>query len=83
MISHPAHAAVRDDDMATQHRLLKNFFMPYLKIRNRMQGYAVSIVKAGARIVGHDGGPVRPPLTDLRADEVAALAELIQALGPQ
>ena len=42
------YEAVRDDDMATQHRLLKNFFMPYLEIRNRVQGYAVSIIKAGA-----------------------------------
>jgi len=75
------YEAVRDDDMATQHRLLKDFFMPYLEIRNRMAGYAVSIVKAGAKIVGHDAGPVRPPLTDLKADEVAQLAALIDKLG--
>lgn len=75
------YEAVRDDDMATQHRLLKDFFMPYLEIRNRMPGYAVSIVKAGARIVGHDAGPVRPPLTDLKADEVTQLAALIDKLG--
>ncbi len=30
--------AVANDDMATQHRLLKDFFMPYLAIRNRMAG---------------------------------------------
>lgn len=77
------YVAVRDDDMATQHRLLKQFFMPYLKIRNRVPGYAVSIVKAGATLVGHGGGPVRPPLTDLKPDEVEQLAALIQALGPQ
>ena len=75
------YEAVRDDDMATQHRLLKDFFMPYLEIRNRMPGYAVSIVKAGARIVGHDAGPVRPPLTDLKADEYRQLAALIEKLG--
>lgn len=77
------YEAVRDDDMATQHRLLKQFFMPYLAIRNRGQGYAVSIVKAGATIVGHGAGPVRPPLTDLKADEMAALKALIDELGPQ
>jgi 5-dehydro-4-deoxyglucarate dehydratase len=77
------YEAVRDDDMATQHRLLKDFFMPYLDIRNRGQGYAVSIVKAGAKIVGHDAGPVRTPLTDLKADEYDALASLISKLGPQ
>ena len=75
--------AVANDDQATQHRLLQDFFMPYLAIRNRMQGYAVSIVKAGARIVGHDAGPVRPPLTDLKPAEVEQLAARIQPLGAQ
>ncbi|MDM0113412.1 5-dehydro-4-deoxyglucarate dehydratase [Variovorax sp. J22R133] len=75
--------AVANDDMATQHRLLKDFFMPYLDLRNRMQGYAVSIIKAGAKIVGHDAGPVRTPLTDLKADEIEMLKVLIDKLGPQ
>jgi 5-dehydro-4-deoxyglucarate dehydratase len=75
--------AVANDDMATQHRLLKQFFMPYLAIRNRTQGYAVSIVKAGAKLVGHDAGPVRAPLTDLKPAEMEELHALIKALGPQ
>ena len=75
--------AVAKDDMATQHRLLKQFFMPYLAIRNKGQGYAVSIVKAGAKLVGHDAGPVRAPLTDLKPAEMEELRALIQALGPQ
>jgi 5-dehydro-4-deoxyglucarate dehydratase len=75
--------AVAQDDMATQHRLLREFFMPYLAIRNRTQGYAVSIVKAGAKIVGHDAGPVRAPLTDLKPAEMEELAALIKTLGPQ
>ena len=75
--------AVAADDIKTQHRLLKEFFMPYLELRNRVPGYAVSIVKAGARIVGHDAGPVRPPLSDLHAGEVEQLGRLIAALGPQ
>src|SRR5689334_2033573 len=45
------YRAVATDDTATQHRLLKDFFMPYLATRNKGQGYAVSIVKAGAKIV--------------------------------
>jgi 5-dehydro-4-deoxyglucarate dehydratase len=77
------YEAVRTDDMATQHRLLKDFFMPYLALRNRGQGYAVSIVKAGAALVGHSAGPVRAPLTDLKPDELAALDALIRTLGPQ
>ena len=75
--------AVAAEDMATQHRLLRDFFMPYLAIRNRVQGYAVSIVKAGAKLVGHDAGPVRAPLTDLKPAEMEELAALIRKLGPQ
>ena len=75
--------AVAADDLKTQHRLLHDFFMPYLAIRNKMQGYAVSIVKAGAKIVGHDAGPVRAPLTDLKPSEMEELAALIKTLGPQ
>jgi 5-dehydro-4-deoxyglucarate dehydratase len=77
------YRAVAADDPKTQHQLLKDFFMPYLEIRNRMPGYAVSIVKAGARLVGHDAGPVRAPLTDLKPDEMEALKALIDRLGPQ
>ena len=77
------YEAVRNDDHATQHRLLHDFFMPYLEIRNRGAGYAVSIVKAGAKLAGHDAGPVRPPLTDLKPEEMDQLASLISALGPQ
>ncbi len=77
------YEAVRTDDMATQHRLLKSFFMPYLELRNSCEGYAVSIVKAGATLVGHSAGPVRAPLTDLKPNELAQLKALIDQLGPQ
>ncbi len=73
--------AVAKDDVATQNRLLDTFFLPYLDIRNKAAGYAVSIIKAGATIVGHDAGPVRPPLTDLKPAEVEQLASLIAAAG--
>jgi len=77
------YRAVAADDLGTQHRLLQDFFMPYLELRNRVPGYAVSIVKAGARIVGRDAGPVRPPLSDLTPDEAEQLGRLIARLGPQ
>jgi len=77
------YRAVASDDHATQNRLLDAFFLPYLEIRNRSAGYAVSIVKAGARLAGHDAGPVRAPLTELKTDEVERLAALMSKLGPQ
>jgi 5-dehydro-4-deoxyglucarate dehydratase len=70
-------------DMDTTNRLLDQFFLPYLEIRNRKAGYAVSIVKAGARLVGHGAGPVRAPLTDLTPEEDEMLRQLILGQGPQ
>jgi 5-dehydro-4-deoxyglucarate dehydratase len=77
------HRFVTAGDEAAVGRLLDAFFLPLLAIRNRSPGYAVSIVKAGCRIVGRAAGPVRPPLVDLTADETERLAALIDAVGPQ
>jgi 5-dehydro-4-deoxyglucarate dehydratase len=75
-----AHAA---GDTTTTNRLIDEFFLPYIAIRNQGHGYAVSIVKAGAAIVGHGARPVRPPLSELKRGEAEALAALIQRLGSQ
>ncbi|MNC64972.1 putative 5-dehydro-4-deoxyglucarate dehydratase [compost metagenome] len=75
--------AIARDDHATVSKLIDDFFLPYLDIRNRKPGYAVSIVKAGTRIAGYDAGPVRTPLTDLTGAECEMLAALIHKMGPQ
>ena len=75
--------AIARDDHATVGKLIDDFFLPYLDIRNRKAGYAVSIVKAGARIAGYDAGPVRTPLTDLTDEEYQMLAALMDKMGPQ
>ena len=77
------YRAIAADDHATVGKLIDDFFLPYLKIRNRRAGYAVSIVKAGAKLVGHDAGPVRAPLTDLTEEEMGMLDVLIKKLGAQ
>ena len=75
--------AVAADDTATQRQLFDQFFLPLVALRNRCAGYAVSMVKAGAKLVGKGAGPVRPPLVDLNSDEEKTLEGLINALGPQ
>ncbi|AYN95555.1 5-dehydro-4-deoxyglucarate dehydratase [Pseudomonas sp. LTJR-52] len=77
------YKAIAGDDHETVGKLIDDFFLPYLDIRNRCAGYAVSIVKAGAKIAGYDAGPVRAPLTDLKPDEYERLAALMDKLGPQ
>ncbi|KGF66622.1 MULTISPECIES: 5-dehydro-4-deoxyglucarate dehydratase [Pseudomonas] len=75
--------AIAKDDHETVGKLIDDFFLPYLDIRNRKHGYAVSIVKAGAKLAGYDAGPVRAPLTDLTSDEVDMLAALMDKQGKQ
>ena len=62
------------------HAGLKNFILPLIAIRNRKKGYAVSIIKAGMKVIGRDSGPVRSPLTDLTESEMAELAALVAKL---
>jgi 5-dehydro-4-deoxyglucarate dehydratase len=71
------YAAVRRRDHAHVYRELREFVIPYVEIRNRKKGYAVSIVKAGMRGIGRPAGPVRLPLVDLDAAELEALTKLI------
>jgi 5-dehydro-4-deoxyglucarate dehydratase len=70
-------------DTAFTNKIIDDFFLPYVALRNRGHGYAVSIVKAGATIIGHGAGPVRPPLSDLKPDEVEELRVLMAKVGPQ
>lgn len=71
------YAALRGGDRATCERILNQFFYPFMEIRSRAKGYAVSAVKAGVRLQGFAAGPVRPPLKDLTPQEEADLAALI------
>lgn len=72
------YKAVRAGDQAYVMDQLRNFVLPYIALRDQGRGYAVSIVKAGMRIIGRDAGPVRSPLTDLSAQEEAQLRTLIE-----
>lgn len=60
---------------------LCEFILPLIQIRNRRKGYAVSIIKAGMRVIGRDSGPVRSPLADLTAGEQAELAALVDRIS--
>ena len=73
--------AMRADDRATMARLLADFFYPFMDIRDRQPGYAVSAIKAGVRLRGFAAGPVRSPLTDLTGEEEAMLATLVEKAG--
>lgn len=71
------YRALRGHDQPVLDRMIQDFFLPYLDIRNRRPGYAVSIIKAGLRLTGRPAGPVRTPLVDLTPKDEADLAALL------
>ena len=71
------YAAVRRRDHAEVLGRLRRFVLPYIAIRRRRKGYAVSLVKAGMRAIGRPAGSVRPPLTELEPGEMDELKRLI------
>ena len=76
-IANAFFAALRDGDEATTTRLLRDFYAPLAELRDRMPGYAVSLVKAAARLRGRPVGPVRAPLTDPSPADLAELRALL------
>jgi len=74
------YSAVRRRDHKTIDAGLRDFILPLIELRNRKKGYAVSIIKAGMKVIGRDSGPVRSPLSDLNESELAELAALVAKL---
>lgn len=70
--------ALRAGERAKCEQILLDFFYPFMAIRNRRKGYAVSAIKAGVRLQGFNAGPVRSPLSDLTAEEEGMLDALIE-----
>lgn len=75
------HESVLRGDNEHVRAALLAFVVPFLRIRDRRNGYGVAIVKAGMTAVGRSAGPVRPPLIDLLPEEVEELAGLISSVS--
>lgn len=63
-------------------RLMNELIVPLYALRARRKGYEVSAMKAMMDMVGLVGGPVRPPLVDLKPDEVEALRKTMDRWKP-
>ncbi|WP_425430168.1 5-dehydro-4-deoxyglucarate dehydratase [Chromohalobacter canadensis] len=72
------YRALRAGDSATVKKITNEFFIPFVDLRDRKKGYAVSLVKAGAGIIGMPAGDVRAPLTMPAPDERKQLENLIE-----
>jgi 5-dehydro-4-deoxyglucarate dehydratase len=65
------HAAIAAGDDAKCEAMLRDFYYPFAKRRDRKTGYAVVAIKAGVALREFVSGPVRSPLTDLTDEERA------------
>ena len=59
--------------------ILTDFFIPFVRLRNRSKGYAVSLIKAGAALIGKNAGNVRYPLQMPTDQETEELKKIIDA----
>ncbi|GAA4968395.1 5-dehydro-4-deoxyglucarate dehydratase [Nonomuraea thailandensis] len=59
-------------------RLLTEFYAPLVRLRGKVPGYPVALVKAGVRLRGLDVGAVRPPLVEVSDEHLAELEALIK-----
>lgn len=72
------YAALRAGHKQTVTDILRHFFVPFVRLRSKKHGYAVSLIKAGAKLIGREAGDVRAPLTMPPADDTRVLEDLIQ-----
>lgn len=58
-------------------KITNDFFIPFINLRDNKKGYAVSLVKEGADIVGRSAGSVRAPLIMPASEERLHLEKLV------
>lgn len=63
-------------------RLLRECVIPLYSIRSRRKGYEVSAMKVLMDMAGLSGGPVRPPLVNVTAEEQGELRAILQSWEP-
>jgi 5-dehydro-4-deoxyglucarate dehydratase len=73
------YRAVSTGDTDTAQKLLAAFYLPFVALRDQVPGYAVALIKAGAKLSGLAMGSVRPPLVDAYPEHVEQLKNIIAA----
>jgi len=63
-------------------KLMDELVIPLYALRARRKGYEVSAMKAMMDAFGLAGGPVRPPLVDLRPDDLESLGGMLEGWKP-
>ena len=71
------YKSLREGDQATVAAITQKFYIPFVRLRGKKNGYAVSLIKAGAKLIGKSAGDVRPPLTMPTEKEIGELRSII------
>lgn len=75
------YRALRAGEDARVGRMVRDFFVPFVELRDSCPGYAVSLIKAGAEQVGRGAGHVRAPLIMPNQSQRQTLAGLIETFN--
>lgn len=76
---HEVAAAGRGEEL---NRLMSELVVPLYALRARRKGYEVSAMKTLMDMVGLRGGPVRPPLVEVRPEEREELKAILEKWQP-
>nr|WP_104205450.1 5-dehydro-4-deoxyglucarate dehydratase [Halomonas saliphila] len=68
---------LRQGNREVVRQITNDFFIPFVDLRDRKAGYAVSLIKAGADLIGRSAGSVRAPLVMPTQEERNRLEALI------
>lgn len=71
------YKALRAGEQKTVEIITRDFFIPFVDLRDTKKGYAVSLIKLGADIIGKPAGNVRAPLVMPSESEREQLIDLI------
>jgi 5-dehydro-4-deoxyglucarate dehydratase len=76
---HELASAGHSDEL---NKLMNDLVIPLYELRAKRKGYEVSAMKSMMNMIGLAGGPVRPPLVDLKPEEIEAVRGTIERWKP-
>jgi 5-dehydro-4-deoxyglucarate dehydratase len=76
------HATASAGDSAALMRLMNMHVIPLYELRARRKGYEVSVMKEMMNVLGFAAGPVRPPLPQLRPEDLDQVKIILERWQP-
>lgn len=76
------HETASAGDSAALMRLMNAHVIPLYELRARRKGYEVSVMKEMMNVLGFAAGPVRPPLPQLRREDVDEVKIILERWKP-